>query len=114
MNNLFLGRFHTFSNGFLIGKQKLGFNYTQTIQCTPNKEHLKITRAPVQYLKQLYTRKNCLLNKIILIYLSDFLVPIYNENEKQLEWFVGPILESKESSICPNGFKLQNSLCHGI
>jgi hypothetical protein len=53
--NLYLGRFRTYSNGFLIGKQKLGFNYTQIIECTPNKEYSKSIRAPVQYLKQLYT-----------------------------------------------------------
>jgi hypothetical protein len=55
--NFYLGRFRTFSSGFLIGKQKLGYNFTQTIQCAPNKEHLQTTRAPVHYLKQLYTRK---------------------------------------------------------
>jgi hypothetical protein len=61
--DLYLGRFRTFSNGILIGKEKLAFNYTQFIQCTPNEEHLKTIRAPVQYLKQLYTsNKRCLLS----------------------------------------------------
>jgi hypothetical protein len=65
MFNLYLGRFRTFSNGFLIGKQKLGFNYTQTIECTPKQEYLKPIRAPVQYLKQLYTcKKKCLYSDI--------------------------------------------------
>jgi hypothetical protein len=41
------------------------------------------------------------------------LVPIYNKNEENLEWLAGPILESKESSTCPSGFELKDSLCHG-
>jgi hypothetical protein len=48
------------------------------------------------------------------IYLFDLLVPIYNENEEKLEWFAQPILESKETSICPSGFELKDSLCYGI
>jgi hypothetical protein len=50
----------------------------------------------------------------MIIYFSDFLVPIYNENEEKLEWFVGPVIESKESSTCPSSFELKDSLCHGI
>jgi hypothetical protein len=57
INLLYLGRFHTFSSGFLNGKEKIGYNYTQIIQCTPNKEYFKTTQSPVHYLKQLYTRK---------------------------------------------------------
>ncbi|CAF2877237.1 unnamed protein product [Rotaria sp. Silwood2] len=88
--------FRTFSSGFLIGKQKLFYNYTQTIHCTPNKEYLKTIKAPVHHLKKLYT------------------LPIYNEDEEKLEWFTESKLESNESSTCPNGFERKGQFCHGI
>jgi hypothetical protein len=113
--DFYLGRFRTFSNGILIGKEKLAFNYTQIIQCTPNEEHLKTIRAPVKYLKQLYTsNKRCLVSSELYNIFIYHLVPIYNEDEEQLEWFAGPILESKDSLTCPNGFESKHSFCQGI
>ena len=49
-----------------------------------------------------------------MIYLSDVLEPIYDESEEKLEWYAGPILESKESPTCPSGFELRDSFCQGI
>ncbi|CAF1357363.1 unnamed protein product [Adineta steineri] len=87
------GQFYTFSTGTLIGKEKLAFNYTQTIQCTPKKLYPIVIASPVHYLKQLYTS------------------PIYDKDEEQLELFTGKISELKESTICPNGFERNGSFC---
>ncbi|CAF1367658.1 unnamed protein product [Adineta steineri] len=87
------GQFYTFSTGTLFGKEKLAFNYTQTIQCTPKKLYPIVIAPPVHYLKQLYTS------------------PIYDKNEEQLELFTGTISELKESTICPNGFERNGSFC---
>jgi len=58
----------------------------------------------------IHVRRNiCQINNF-----SNFLVPIYNENGDKLEWFIGPLIESKESSTCPSGFEFKDSLCHGI
>ncbi|CAF0793949.1 unnamed protein product [Rotaria sordida] len=93
-SDIYCCHFRTFASGFLIGKQKLFFNYTQTIQCKPNKEYFKIIHAPVYHLKKLYT------------------LPIYNEDEEKLEWSIESILEFNESSTCPNGFERKDKFCH--
>ncbi|CAF3870641.1 unnamed protein product [Rotaria magnacalcarata] len=86
--------FRTFSSGFLLGKEILAYNYSQTIKCTPNKAYPTTFKAPVHHLKKLFT------------------IPIYNEDEETLEWFTEPILELNESSICPDGFERKGKFCH--
>ena len=50
---LFLGRFRTSFNGFLLGKHKLAFNYTQTIECASNGTK-SLSGYPVRTLSQVY------------------------------------------------------------
>ncbi|UJR25149.1 hypothetical protein I4U23_006508 [Adineta vaga] len=87
-------RFQTYSTGYLIGKQNLEFNYTQTISCTPSDPTLSSLKSPVYYLKQLYT------------------LPIYDQNEEKLDWSAKPLLESESNPTCPNGFERQGLFCH--
>ncbi|CAF4323811.1 unnamed protein product [Rotaria socialis] len=86
-----LGHFRTFSSGFLLGKEMLAYNYSQTIKCTPNKAYPTTFKAPVHHLKKMFTNiDECIEHTTICQYMCENQVGSYR-------------------CYCPIGFKMNNS-----